>query len=74
MIHRLVVDPRVELAPGELADVVQVETLLLVVEHVHTLVGIKLFRRLDEGVLELDEIAIALETERQLLGPRLVGA
>ena len=66
------VGPRFQRTPAELAEVAQVEALLLVVEHVHALVREELFRDFLVPDLGFDQVVAALHREADGVGAGFV--
>ena len=73
VVHVLVIDLGLEVAPGEVAGVVEIEVLLLVAEHVHALVGEELLGDVLVTELGLDEVAARLPGQIQVLVAAVIG-
>jgi hypothetical protein len=65
MVNLLVVDARFYLAPVELAQVTQVDAVLLVVEHVHALARVELERHVLHAQLGLEQVPVVAVGQRQ---------
>ena len=73
VVHVLVVDLGLEVAPGEVAGVVEIEVLLFVAEHVHALVGEEFLGDVLVTNLGLDEVAARLPGQIQVLVAAVIG-
>ena len=62
-----------EHAPVVLAEIAQVDALLLVVEHVHALVGVELVRHVLIAELGLDQVVAAAHGEAEGMGAAFIG-
>ena len=69
----LMVDARLQLAPGEVAEVAQVHALLVVAEHVHALVRPQLLGQILQAELGLDQVGAAAERHPQRVVAGVVG-
>lgn len=67
------VSPCFEHAPVVLAEVAQVDALLLVVEHVHALAGVELIRHVLIAELGFDQVVAAAHGEAEGVGAAFVG-
>jgi len=73
VIDLLVIGAGLQLAPAELAQIAQVDTALVVVEHVHALVGIQLVRDVLRAELGFEQLAGAADGDAQLIVVGFIG-